>query len=116
VATLCRALPFSRGNGDGTFAGPFTLTTLHNPQKVVAGDFDKDGKLDFAVMGTDCTRENSGKSIPLSHGLMIDVVDRTYRFIHTLFDENTGGQVLLSLRLSSSRQPVGMTRLWGATT
>ena len=29
--------------------------------------------------------------------LMIDVVDRTYRFIHTLFDENTGGQVLLRL-------------------
>jgi hypothetical protein len=29
--------------------------------------------------------------------LMIDVVDRTYRFIHTLFDENTGGQLLLPL-------------------
>jgi hypothetical protein len=29
--------------------------------------------------------------------LMIDVVDRTYRFIHTLFDENTGGQILLRL-------------------
>ena len=29
--------------------------------------------------------------------LMIDVVDRTYHFIHTLFDENTGGQVLLRL-------------------
>ena len=29
--------------------------------------------------------------------LMIDVVDRTYRFIHTLFDENTGGELLLSL-------------------
>jgi hypothetical protein len=29
--------------------------------------------------------------------LMIDVVDRTYRFIHTLFDENTGGQLLLRL-------------------
>jgi hypothetical protein len=28
---------------------------------------------------------------------MIDVVDRTYHFIHTLFDENTGGQVLLRL-------------------
>ena len=27
--------------------------------------------------------------------LMIDVVDRTYRFIHTLFDENTGGQLFL---------------------
>ena len=29
--------------------------------------------------------------------LMIDVVDRTYHFIHMLFDENTGGQVLLRL-------------------
>ena len=29
--------------------------------------------------------------------LMIDVVDRTYHFIHTLFDENTGGEVLLRL-------------------
>jgi hypothetical protein len=28
---------------------------------------------------------------------MIDVVDRTYHFIHTLFDENAGGQVLLRL-------------------
>ncbi len=29
--------------------------------------------------------------------LMIDVVDRTYRFIHTLFDERTGGELLLRL-------------------
>ena len=29
--------------------------------------------------------------------LMIDVFDRTYRFIHTLFDENTGGELLLRL-------------------
>jgi hypothetical protein len=29
--------------------------------------------------------------------LMIDVVDRTYRFIHTLFDEESGGQILLRL-------------------
>jgi hypothetical protein len=28
---------------------------------------------------------------------MIDVVDRTYQFIHALFDENTGGEVLLRL-------------------
>jgi hypothetical protein len=30
-------------------------------------------------------------------GLMIDVVDRTYRFIHTLFDENVGGELCLHL-------------------
>lgn len=29
--------------------------------------------------------------------LMIDVVDRTYRFIHMLFDENTGGELLFRL-------------------
>ena len=29
--------------------------------------------------------------------LMIDVVDRTYRFIHTLFDESTGGELLIRL-------------------
>jgi hypothetical protein len=29
--------------------------------------------------------------------LMIDVVDRAYRFIHTLFDESTGGELLLRL-------------------
>jgi ligand-binding SRPBCC domain-containing protein len=29
--------------------------------------------------------------------LMIDVVDRAYRFIHTLFDETAGGQLLLLL-------------------
>ena len=29
--------------------------------------------------------------------LMIDVVDRAYRFIHTLFDESAGGQLLLLL-------------------
>ena len=29
--------------------------------------------------------------------LMIDVVDRAYLFVHALFDENTGGQILLRL-------------------
>ena len=29
--------------------------------------------------------------------LMVDVVNRTYRFIHTLFDENTGAVLLLQL-------------------
>jgi len=29
--------------------------------------------------------------------LMIDVVNRAYRFIHTLFDENAGGEILLRL-------------------
>ena len=29
--------------------------------------------------------------------LMIDVVNRAYRYIHTLFDENTGAQLLIRL-------------------
>ena len=29
--------------------------------------------------------------------LMIDVANRAYRFIHTLFDENAGGEILLRL-------------------
>ena len=45
--------------------------------------------------------------------LMIDVVDRTYRFIHTLFDENTGGELLLSLAyrdpLPQSKEPKLLT-------
>ena len=32
--------------------------------------------------------------------LMIDVVDRAYRFIHTLFNEITGGELLLRLTQS----------------
>src|SRR5271166_1188681 len=42
--------------------------------------------------------------------LMIDVVDRAYRFIHTLFDESTGGQLLVSL---AERDP---PPLWNKTT
>ena len=36
--------------------------------------------------------------------LMIDVVDRAYRFIHTLFDEGTGGELLI---FGSSEKIVG---------
>ena len=42
--------------------------------------------------------------------LMIDVVDRAYRFIHTLFDESTGGQVL---SLLAERDPLP---LWNKPT
>jgi hypothetical protein len=45
------AVAYFRGNGDGTFAAPVTLATLSYPQQVVAGDFNNDGKLDFAVVG-----------------------------------------------------------------
>ena len=42
---------FFPGKGDGTFGTPVTLATLPNPYRVVSGDFNKDGKLDFAVFG-----------------------------------------------------------------
>jgi hypothetical protein len=44
---------FLPGNGDGTFGAPVPLVSLPNPEKVVKGDFNHDGKLDFAVYGTD---------------------------------------------------------------
>jgi len=44
---------FFPGNGDGSFAAPTLLATLPNPLKVVSGDFNQDGKLDFLVLGTD---------------------------------------------------------------
>lgn len=59
---------FLRGNGDGTFAAPVTLATLPFPQQVVAGDFNNDGKLDFAVMGTDSTGTKWEFDVFLGHG------------------------------------------------
>lgn len=59
---------FFRGNGDGTFAPPVILTTLPFPEQVVAGDFNNDGKLDFAVMGTDSTGEIWEFDVFLGHG------------------------------------------------
>jgi hypothetical protein len=40
-------------------------------------------------------------------GLMIDVVDRVYRFIHVLFDETAGGQLLFQL---AQHDPLPMWR------
>jgi FG-GAP-like repeat len=62
------SLAFFAGNGDGTFNPPVTLTTLTNPQRVVAGDFNNDGKLDFAVVGTDPSGQNWEFNIFLGHG------------------------------------------------
>ncbi len=43
---------FMRGNGDGTFAAPVTLGNVPNPYAITSGDFNLDGKLDFAIWGT----------------------------------------------------------------
>ena len=59
---------FFRGNGDGTFAAPVVITSLPNPQQVVAGDFNGDGKLDFAVMGTDSPGQSWEFDVFLGHG------------------------------------------------
>ena len=59
---------FFRGNGDGTFVAPVVITTLPNPAQVVAGDFNGDGKLDFAVMGTDPTGQAWEFDVFLGHG------------------------------------------------
>lgn len=42
---------FIPGNGDGTFGTATTLATLPLPFLVTTGDFNGDGKLDFAVLG-----------------------------------------------------------------
>jgi FG-GAP-like repeat len=56
------------GNGDATFAAPVILATLYSPQRIVAGDFNNDGKLDFAVFGTDSTGQNWELDIFAGHG------------------------------------------------
>ena len=47
--------------------------------------------------------------------LMIDVVDRAYRSIHTLFDESTGGQLLVSLAEGDPLPLWNKTTLAGTT-
>jgi FG-GAP-like repeat len=42
---------FFPGHGDGTFGAPAILATLPWPARVVAGDFNNDGLLDFVVYG-----------------------------------------------------------------
>jgi hypothetical protein len=46
-----QTIAFIQGNGDGTFGAPVTLGTVPNPYELASGDFNGDGKLDFAVFG-----------------------------------------------------------------
>ena len=48
------------GNGDGTFQAPLTFPVGTNPESVVVGDFNGDGKLDLAVANFD--EKNFGPS------------------------------------------------------
>jgi hypothetical protein len=45
------SLAFFPGNGDGTFGSGTPLSTPPNPYQIVSGDFNGDGKLDFALFG-----------------------------------------------------------------
>ena len=57
------------GNGNGTFNPPVVLTpNLPNPLQVVAGDFNNDGNLDFAVVGTDTNQDKWELDVFLGHG------------------------------------------------
>jgi hypothetical protein len=51
------------GNGDGTFQSPITLSAGNEPFPLAVGDFNGDGKLDFAV-----TDFNSGVYLFLGNG------------------------------------------------
>ena len=45
------SLAFFPGNGDGTFGSGTPLSAPPNPYQIVSGDFNGDGKLDFALFG-----------------------------------------------------------------
>jgi hypothetical protein len=45
------AVSFIPGNGDGSFGSAVDLAPLPSPYQLVSGDFNGDGKLDFAVFG-----------------------------------------------------------------
>ena len=62
------SVAFLAGNGDGSFTPPVVLATLPNPHNIVAGDFNHDGKLDFAVLGTDSSGTYWEIDVFLGHG------------------------------------------------
>jgi hypothetical protein len=88
---------FFPGNGDGTFGAPTTLATLPNPLQIVTGDFNKDGKLDFVVVGTGETAADWEFDFFFGHG------DGTFTELPSQeFPVNNGGslQQLFALDLN----------------
>ena len=66
---LPSAAVFFPGNGDGSFGAPVTLGPLPNPYALTTGDFNKDGKLDFAVYGySDNNQTGSEVDVFLGNG------------------------------------------------
>jgi hypothetical protein len=61
-------IAFFPSNGDGTFGTPTALATLPNTLKVTAGDFNRDGNLDFVVLGYDSSGKNLEFDVFLGHG------------------------------------------------
>jgi len=61
---------FFPNNEDGTFGTPSMLTTLPDPRLLAAGDFNGDGDLDFAVLGTNASATAGSLQIDvfLGHG------------------------------------------------
>ena len=69
---------FMPGNGDGTFRTAVLLTALAAPQQIVSGDFNADGKQDFAVLGGSGT-----SSVELQLDIFLGNGDGSFRHLPT---------------------------------
>jgi hypothetical protein len=56
------------GNGDGTFKAPILVTTPANPTNLILSDFNKDGKLDLAVVCGAINAQTDELAILLGNG------------------------------------------------
>jgi len=63
------------GNGDGTFRAPVNYTAAKNAYSVVTGDFNGDGKSDFATSGLDGVGIWLNKGDGTFRPVMVDAID-----------------------------------------